>query len=127
MSIAATAWSIINFRRRGYPRVRLPGLPGSAEFMAAYREALGARAAADWSKAGSVAAVVAAYLVSPDFVATSAGTQAARRAILNRFRDQYNMPIGLTPPKFILRSGRTPRAIGSRRSGCSVSSVWRPR
>jgi hypothetical protein len=35
MSIAATAWSIINFRRRGYPRVRLPGLPGSAEFMAA--------------------------------------------------------------------------------------------
>ena len=28
------------FRRRGFPRVRLPGLPGSAEFMAAYQAAL---------------------------------------------------------------------------------------
>ena len=28
------------FRRRGFPRVRLPGLPGSREFMAAYQDAL---------------------------------------------------------------------------------------
>ena len=28
------------FRRRGFPRVRLPGLPGSADFMAAYQAAL---------------------------------------------------------------------------------------
>jgi hypothetical protein len=28
------------FRRRGYPRVRLPGIPGSREFMAAYQRAL---------------------------------------------------------------------------------------
>jgi hypothetical protein len=28
------------FRRRGYPRVPLPGLPGSFEFMAAYQAAL---------------------------------------------------------------------------------------
>jgi hypothetical protein len=64
------------FRRRGYPRVRLPGLPGSAEFMAAYREALGHEPlpiGIKCSQAGSVAAAVAAYLVSPDFVATSAG------------------------------------------------------
>ena len=30
------------FRRRGLPRIPLPGLPGSAEFMAAYQEALAA-------------------------------------------------------------------------------------
>lgn len=29
------------FRRAGAPRVTLPGLPGSAEFMAAYQAALG--------------------------------------------------------------------------------------
>ena len=28
------------FRRPGYKRVRLPGLPGSREFMAAYQNAL---------------------------------------------------------------------------------------
>jgi hypothetical protein len=28
------------FRRRGFERVRLPGLPGSKEFMAAYQQAL---------------------------------------------------------------------------------------
>ena len=27
------------FRRRGYPRVRLPGLAGSAEFMQVYQDA----------------------------------------------------------------------------------------
>ena len=29
------------FRRRGYKKVMLPGLPGSSEFMEAYRAALG--------------------------------------------------------------------------------------
>jgi hypothetical protein len=37
------------FRRRGSPRIPLPGLPGSAEFMAAYQAALAA-AARDWQK-----------------------------------------------------------------------------
>ena len=31
------------FRRRGYPRVRLPGVPGSREFMEAYQRALDSR------------------------------------------------------------------------------------
>ena len=52
------------FRRRGYPRVRLPGLPWSPSFMAAYEAALaGPRTAigAGRIKPGSVAAVVAEY------------------------------------------------------------------
>ena len=51
-------------RRHGFPLVRLPGLPWSPSFMAAYEAALtGPRTAigAGRIKPGSVAAVVAAY------------------------------------------------------------------
>src|SRR5262249_53856622 len=54
-------------RRRGFPQVRLPGLPWSPSFMAAYeaamsgpRNVVGARRV----KPGSVAAVVAEYVDS---------------------------------------------------------------
>jgi len=66
------------FRRRGYPRVPLPGLPGSVEFMAAYQAALaGPRTAigAGRIKPGSVSAAVAEYFDSQQFFASkSAGT-----------------------------------------------------
>jgi hypothetical protein len=61
------------FRRRGSPHVRLPGLPGSAEFMAAYEQALtntapqveigkGLR-----SKPGSISSAIAEYYQSQAF------------------------------------------------------------
>ncbi len=53
------------FRRRGFPRVQLRGLPWSPSFMAAYEAALtGPRTAIGTGriKPGSVAAVVAEYL-----------------------------------------------------------------
>ena len=61
---------------------------------------------ADRSKPGSVAAAVANYLNnSADFIQEgklARGTKAARRAILNRFRDQYGeLPIKLMHRKFI--------------------------
>src|SRR6476660_1244759 len=80
------------FRCTGFPRVRLPGLPFSPEFMAAYQEAMALAPApigASRSKPGSVAATVAAYLTSQQFTELAAGTQRDRRIILNRFRDQY--------------------------------------
>jgi integrase len=96
------------FRRPGYKRLPLPGLVGSDAFMEAYRAALAQSAepiGAKRIKAGTVAAAVAAYLMSPSFTSSdrfAAGTQGARRAILQRFRDRYgDMPIGLMPPKFI--------------------------
>ena len=52
------------FRRPGYPRVRLPGLPWSPSFMAAYEAAFsGPRAAigAGRIRPGSVSAVVTEY------------------------------------------------------------------
>ena len=86
------------FRRRGYPLVRLRGLPGSADFMEAYQMALAGPAVPigiKLSKPGSVAAAVAAYLVSPVFTNLALGTQSVRRAILQRFRNQYgDWPIG---------------------------------
>src|SRR3954469_5621647 len=77
-------------RRRGYPRIRLPGLPWSPSFMAAYEKALtGPRAVigAARIKPGSVAAVVAEYFDSYKFFTSKrAGTQRMRRGILERFR-----------------------------------------
>jgi integrase len=93
------------FRRTGFPRVRLPGLLFSPEFMAAYQEAMALAPApigASRSKPGSVATTVAAYFSSAHFTELAAGTQRDRRTILQHFRDRYgDKPIGLMPPEFI--------------------------
>src|SRR5215467_3288991 len=93
-------------RRRGFSRVRLPGLPWSPTFMAAYEAAMsGARAAigAGRVKPGSVAAVIAEYLDSQSFFTSkSAGTQRMRRGILERFRAAYgDRPMALLPAEWI--------------------------
>ena len=60
------------------------------------------RSALSRSKPGTVAAAVAAHFVSPQFTALAAGTRAARRQILQRFRDEHgDKPIGNMPTKFI--------------------------
>jgi integrase len=95
------------FRRPGFLRVRLPGLPGSAEFMSAYQDALGAakvEIGAKRSKPGSVNAVIAGYYTSLEFRSLAAGTQKMRRAILERFRREHgDKPIVLLPQKFIVQ------------------------
>jgi integrase len=107
-------------RRRGFPRVRLPGLPWSPTFMAAYEAAMsGARTAigAGRVKPGSVAAVVAEYLDSQQFFGSkSAGTQRMRRGILERFRAAYGeRPFALLPPEWIeaLLDSKPPHAARS--------------
>jgi integrase len=81
------------FRRPGFPRVPLKGLPWSPSFMAEYEKAMsGARTAigAGRVKPGSVAAVVAEYKDSREFFGSkSAGTQRMRRGILDRFGAAY--------------------------------------
>ncbi len=95
------------FRRAGYPRVRLPGLPGSREFMAAYQAALEQPhveiGAVKRSIAGSVSAAIARYYDSTRYFGSLApGTQVMRRAILERFREKHgDKPIAQLPPKFI--------------------------
>src|SRR5499433_4521282 len=107
-------------RRRGFPRVRLPGLPWSPSFMAAYEAAMsGLRTAigAGRVKPGSVAAVIAEYFDSREFFGSkSAGTQRMRRGILERFRAAYgDRPMALLPAEWIeaLLDSKPPHAARS--------------
>src|SRR5262245_7351567 len=81
------------FRRAGFPRVRLPGLPGSPEFNRVYEAALGSASepiGASRSKPGSVAAVIAAYFASPAFRKDlKPDTQAVRRFVLEAFKREH--------------------------------------
>jgi hypothetical protein len=90
------------FRRRGQ-RVRLPGLPGSREFMEAYQAALDTAPAPIGknlrSKPGSVSAAIAEYYGSQAFRTLRGGTPALRRAILEKFREQYGDRILTALPK----------------------------
>jgi integrase len=108
------------FRRRGYPLVRLLGLPWSPSFMAAYEAAMhGPRDAvgAGRSKPGSTAAVIAEYFDSQHFYGSkSAGTQRMRRGILDRFRVQHgHLPFAQLPAEFIekLLDAMSPHAARS--------------
>ncbi len=80
------------FRRAGFKQVRLPGLPGSSEFMEAYQTALDGAArieiGANRSAAGSVGALVSAYLNSVGFQNLAPETQRSVRNILERFREE---------------------------------------
>src|SRR5262244_3800626 len=108
------------FRRRGFPRVPLKGLPWSPSFMAAYEAAMsGLRTAigAGRVKPGSVAAVIAEYLDSRQFFGSKgAGTQRMRRGILERFRAAYGeRPMALLPAEWIeaLLDSKPPHAARS--------------
>jgi hypothetical protein len=94
------------FRRRGFPSVELPGVPGSAEFMGAYQAAMAntpVPIGAKRNAPGSVAYVVAAYLDSQShFGCLAPGTRTIRRATLDRFREAHGgLPFATMPPKFI--------------------------
>jgi integrase len=107
------------FRRPGFPRVRLPGLPGSAEFNRAYEAALEAPqapiGAAKRSRPGSLSAAIAGYYMSLEFRSLAVGTQAMRRAILERFRrDHGDKPLALLPQKFIAHVLSTMRPFAAR-------------
>jgi integrase len=107
-------------RRAGHRRTRLPGLPWSPSFMAAYEAALaGPRTAigAGRIKPSSAAAVVAEYLDSRQFFGSkSPGTQRMRRGVLERFRAAYgDRPFALLPPEWIeaLLDSKSPHAARS--------------
>jgi integrase len=91
------------FRKRGSPYVQLPGIPGSAEFMAAYASALAAAPVAigkdTRSKPGSVSAAIAEFYGSQAFRSLTGGTPAKRRAILERFREEHGDKRLATLPK----------------------------
>lgn len=84
----------VYFRRKGQPKVRLPGLPGSAEFMEAYRQALAGQYSAQPASAArarpgtdSLRWLVDTYYGSAEFKRLDARTQRVRRLVLDRFCD----------------------------------------
>jgi integrase len=80
------------FRRREQPLIRLPGKPGSKEFIAAYGAAYAGiavrkktirRNAAD---RGTIDAIISAYYQHASFRSLAVGSQSTRRRLLERFR-----------------------------------------
>jgi integrase len=95
------------FRRRGCPSVPLPGVPGSAEFMTAYHEALAAAPSpigtSKRSLPGSFSAAFADYLTSPNFRNLAPATQEKRRPLLERIREAHgHKQLATMPKEYIL-------------------------
>src|SRR5262249_35009126 len=81
------------FRRFG-KRIALSGLPGSAEFMAAYQLALTDQVprppiGASRTKPGSISALIVTYFGSPQFLSLKSATQQTYRLILQKFRAKH--------------------------------------
>src|SRR5262249_31496029 len=95
------------FRKRGLPRIPLPGIVGSAEFMAAYQAALAAAPIAiganQRSKPGSISAGLAEYFTGPAFKGLPGGPPAYRRTILEKFREHHgHLPLQSLPKEFVV-------------------------
>src|ERR1700729_3575876 len=75
------------FRKSGRKAVALPGVPGSTEFMAAYRAALGEAAPKPSfrMREGTVGALICDYLKSPAFTDLAASSKTLYRGVLNKF------------------------------------------
>jgi integrase/recombinase XerD len=82
------------FRRKGQRKIRLPGLPGSVEFMDAYRSAL-ANLPEDRPRTvgrpaiGSFGHVCLSYYASPTFKRLAQSTQSWRRRALDSICEQH--------------------------------------
>ncbi len=112
------------FRRRGFPKVVLPGAPGSAEFMAAYDAAMRGETVEKKApgkaqeKRGSVSALIARYYRTAEFVQLRPSTQVTYRGILERFRAQHgDKPVALIERRHVkaIRDGKatTPAAANN--------------
>ncbi len=84
------------FRRAGFPRVALPGLPWSPEFMATHEAAMAGECGPRRSEVGmsltqpgTVAALAIAYFNTPEFANLKASTQATYRGIIEAFVKEH--------------------------------------
>jgi len=80
------------FRRAGFKKIPLPGLPWSPAFMEAYETALAGQPLQIGSartKPGTVRALAVSYFNSPDFRSLRPSSQAIYHGIIDRFCIQY--------------------------------------
>src|SRR5947209_6299327 len=76
------------FRRAGFDRERLRGLPYSPEFMADYEAAMAGQTqpvGMDRARSGTMNALALSYFASPEFRTLRQSTQQARRWIIEKF------------------------------------------
>jgi site-specific recombinase XerD len=81
------------FRRAGFKAIPLPGLPWSPEFMAAYEHTLAGQPmqiGAERVKPGTLRALAVSYFNSAAFNSLKAGTQRARRRVVDRLCEQVD-------------------------------------
>ncbi|WP_374471054.1 tyrosine-type recombinase/integrase [Phenylobacterium sp.] len=96
------------FRRPGFKRIPLPGLPGTPDFMGAYQAAMAGETAParqvgeERTKAGTFAALIVAYYGSADFKTLSASTRQSRRGVIEGFRAKHgDKPVSQMQAKHI--------------------------
>jgi len=80
------------FRRAGFKKIPLPGLPWSPAFMEAYEIALAGQPhqiGSARTRPGTVRALAVSYFNSPDFRSLRSSSQAIYRGIIDRFCIQY--------------------------------------
>ena len=110
------------FRRRGFKKVPLPGLPGSEGFMAAYQAALAGvenklEIGAGRTKPGTVNAAVVGCYTSLAYRSLAPSTQHKRRLILEKFREAYGESrIATMPRDFIIKMLGKRRPFAARNS-----------
>jgi integrase len=112
------------FRRAGQPKVRLPGLPWSPDFMAAYELAKSGQwaqpaAGASRTVAGTVNAAIVSYYQSSAFQdGLARSSQKMRRNILERFREEHG------DKRIALLHKKALQAILNKKSPAAASN-WR--
>jgi integrase/recombinase XerD len=94
------------FRRRGQPKIRLTGLPGTEEFMSAYKAAMANNGEAPRQTRsvarGSFRYVCQAYFASPSFKALDPKTRKWRRSVLESICAKHaDKPVALMQPKHV--------------------------
>ena len=94
------------FRRKGQPKARLPGLPGSDEFMQAYRAALAGcddtRQGARSAGVGTFGYLCRTYYASATFKSLDSSTQKWRRRALDLICEKHgDKPVALMHAKHV--------------------------
>ena len=122
-------------RVRGKPKVRVRGIPGTAEFMSTYQAALSETNSEDKSRKyqraaiGSFGYACLAYYASAEFKILDPKTQQWRRSALDKICQQHgHKPIALMQPKHIrmLRDEKaaTPAAANQRLRALKALFKW---
>lgn len=127
----------IYFRRAGCPKVRLRGLPGSAEFMAAYQAALDGVSGTERqgparrgiAAPGSFRALCIRYYASAAFRSLDDSTKAWRRRALDAVcRDHGCKPVSMMQRKHVARLrdeiAAKPGAANSRLKAIKALFAW---